>query len=97
MASKPTIDSEDELEPIEVPELRFLKPKESDSVGTARALWALVDKVKGLSAMRKAELAELKGIHESLQKQRQLMATQVRISAVQLGCNRPWEEVHEDE
>ena len=69
---KPTIESEDELEPIEVPEPTVPKPKESESMGTAQALWALVDEVKGLSAMRKAELVELKGIHESLQRQRRL-------------------------
>jgi len=81
VASKPTIESEDESDPVIVSEPRVPRPKESDGASTARALWALVDEVKGLSAMRKAELAELKGIRRSLERQRRLLAAQAWISA----------------
>jgi len=47
VASKPTIESEDESDPIIVSKLRIPRPKESDGASTTRALWALVDKVKG--------------------------------------------------
>ena len=56
VASKPTIEPEDESDPIVVSELRIPRPKESDGASTARALWALVNEVKGLLAMRKADV-----------------------------------------